>query len=199
MMAHRDQIAGSAASRSSIPRLPNRPPFAPVAPIRVAASCGVSHVMLRQTITVQPHKPNDPQVEHTYLVPGLLTSGSATHCNEEAHEERANLSPTHCPSWPLTHAVSPVEHAELAVSPWNLRLRACASSPFWSVNAARFSTLALLDMFVSTGTPNKTKSNVYVRTVVQLCCAPRPRAYPLDHRWHQWQQYDRWHLAACHR
>src|SRR6266702_1048494 len=144
MMAHRDQIAGSAASRSSIPRLPNRPPFAPVAPIRVAASCGVSHVMLRQTITVQPHKPNDPQVEHTYLVPGLLTRGSATHCNEEAHEERANLSPTHCASWPLTHAVSPVEHVELVVSPWNLRLRACASRPFWSVNAARRSTLARL-------------------------------------------------------
>jgi hypothetical protein len=72
-----------------------------------------------------------------YLVPGLLTSGSATHCSEAAQGVSWNLPPTHCANWPLTHADSPDVHGDDAVRLWNFTFSACASFPFCSVNAAR--------------------------------------------------------------
>ena len=144
--------------------------------------------------TIDPHNT-------TYLVPALLTRGSATHCSVAEHGESSNLLPTHCASWPLTHAVSPDVHGELAVSPLNCWLSFCASSPFWSVNAARRSTLSLF--WICSSAQRFPSRNIHLRTVVliRLCYAPRhrPRAYPLGHRWHQWQQYDLGHLVLCHR
>jgi hypothetical protein len=71
-----------------------------------------------------------------YLVPGLFTSGSATHCSVDAHGARTNFPLTHCASWPCTHACSPEVHDEPAVRLWNFRFSACASWPFCSVNGA---------------------------------------------------------------
>lgn len=53
---------------------PVSPPVAPVAAILASASAKVSQVM---------------------LVPAELTNGSATHCNPEEHEDRANFPPEH--------------------------------------------------------------------------------------------------------
>ena len=116
---------------------PSRPPVAPVAAIRAWASCSVSqvtlyHINVSAFLSLRTHLHR-----HAYLVPGLFTRGSATHCSVAAQGEMENVPPTHCASFPPTHAVSPVVHEELAVRVWNWRLRACASCPFLSVNAAR--------------------------------------------------------------
>jgi hypothetical protein len=72
-----------------------------------------------------------------YLVPALLTSGTAKHFSDAAQGVSWNLPPTHCANWPLTHPFSPAVHGESAVRVWNFRFSACASCPFFSENAAR--------------------------------------------------------------
>jgi len=100
-----------------------------------------------------------------YLVPGLFTRGSTTHCSPPAHDESTNLPPMHCPSLPFTHAWSPALHGEAGVRLWNFLLSACASLPFCSVNAARLSTTTPAETAAMRETGNKTwvKKSMMVR------------------------------------
>ncbi len=126
-----------------------RPPVAPVAAMRASASAWVSHVVLCPNIQSQKGGSMPPVTrmgrerrvaglrECTYLVPGLLSRGSAKHWRGAEHGVSWKVPPTHCANWPWTHACSPFVHGELAVRPWNFWFNACASFPFCSENAAR--------------------------------------------------------------
>ena len=77
----------------------------------------------------------------TNLVPGERTKGSAKHFSPALHGNVTHLPLAHCAKPPLMQAFSPELHGAFALRLWNLRLRACASRPFWSVNEARFSAM----------------------------------------------------------
>jgi len=110
---------------------------APVFVIRASASVLVSHVVLCPKNNISKKDAGLVEYGGAYLVPGLFTRGSATHCCVAAQGVSWNLPLTHCANWSSTHADSPDVHGESAVRFRNFWLSACASFPFCSVNAAR--------------------------------------------------------------
>lgn len=124
----------SYANSSGIWSRPVRPPVAPVAAMRVAASAVVSQVMLwPESARLLCH--NNDGIAH--LVPAELTSGSATHVNPPLHGVTTNFPLAHCAKLPCTHATSPEVHDEEGVRVLNLAFSFCASRPFCFVNDAR--------------------------------------------------------------
>lgn len=91
----------SAAGAAWVLLVPVSPPVAPVVAILASASASVSQVT---------------------LVPAEFTSGSATHCKPEAHEDKANFPPEHCANSPLTHAEVPSVHGDEFVNVSNCAL-----------------------------------------------------------------------------
>ena len=79
----------------------------------------------------------------TCLVPGELTSGSATHVRPPEQGKVTNFPFTHCAKAPWMHAFSLPLHGLAAVRVWNWAFNACASFPFCSVNDARSSSAGL--------------------------------------------------------
>ena len=70
-----------------------------------------------------------------------MTKGNATHVKPPAHGKLTNCPFTHCANAPWMHAFSPAVQPDVALSVANFAFSACASKPFCSVNAARFSAM----------------------------------------------------------